>query len=703
MCGVLSAVFCLLFCMNAQFSDNIALEHLGKVDSYITLSLPGMDSQRAISEFEKLSNQYKAVFIREDIKEEENRQVTYRTIVAPDGYWKSANYPLSSGRLPQSDQEFLATWQTGDQNQTGLIRDLFDDSPAIFQSLKGNPDLVLSQGTYILCSAYDQRDQILSELANDLELSKDEILETGFAKNYSPGPTKIVLAGAGILLLLYMMICLFYPFSKAKEISILRLEGWSLTEIWKKLMGEILLVAFFEGILATIVPFGLFRNPDLQFGLRLGAMELGVWLLCLVLTSISLLVIRNFTIGSMLKNQVRGQLPYTISSLMKAAVILVLACATPVSVTLIQTAFWHIQAIHAYDSVSDQMTLTHFEYVNDEFQQMLNGNHSLNRKFDAFFRELEQTADAGYFQALKYDQNYFNTTKPEPEPEPEPEPVTLERPIFEIQVNENELEQFANFFDHPVAEYFQTDEITILVPDSMSENEKSLAQFAFTYPYTVNGQAVSTHIETYKTANQPVFLQNGNLINTGDLFANDPAFVCLQGPYLENAGGLTNSALTNPIRILDTEPNRKAIQQAILNHELADNHVEIERMTNTITQEFINSSRIYISMVTGCLLFLGFSDLLASYYLLRIVLTIRKKEIFVKKLNGYPLASRYKKEVLMSISIWSAGIVVLILLKANFWGYCLYAVLFLLDVMIWIWQVKHQEKKSLALLLKGEE
>ncbi|WP_323088232.1 hypothetical protein [Allobaculum sp. JKK-2023] len=304
------------------------------------------------------------------------------------------------------------------------------------------------------------------------------------------------------------------------------------------------------------------------------------------------------------------------------------------------------------------MTLTHFEYVNDEFQQMLNGNHSLNRKFDAFFRELEQTADAGYFQALKYDQNYFNTTKPEP--------VTLERPIFEIQVNENELEQFANFFDHPVAEYFQTDEITILVPDSMSENEKSLAQFAFTYPYTVNGQAVSTHIETYKTANRPVFLQNGNLINTGDLFANDPVFVCLQGPYLENAGGLTNSAMTNPIRIADSESNRKAIQQAVLNHDLVDNHVEIEKMTDTIAQEFINSSRMYLLMVTGCLLFLGFSDLLASYYLLRIVLTIRKKEIFVKKLNGYPLTSRYKKEVLMSISIWSAGIVVLILLKRIF-------------------------------------
>lgn len=695
MCGVLSAVFCLLFCMNAQFSDNIALEHLGKVDSYISLSLPGMDSQRAISEFEKLSNEYKAVFIREDIKEEEDRQITYRTIVAPDGYWKSANFPLSSGSLPQSDQEFLATWKTGDPNQTGLIRDLFDDSPAIFQSLKSNPDLVSSQGTYILCSAYDQRDQILNELANDLELSKDEILETGYSKNYSPGPTKIVMAGAGILLLLYMMICLFYPFSKAKEISILRLEGWSLGEIWKKLMGEILLVAFFEGILATIVPFGLFRNLDLQFGLQLGAMELGVWLLCLVLTSISLLVIRNFTIGSMLKNQVHGQLPYTISSLMKAAVILVLACAVPVSVTLIQTAYWHIQAIHAYDSVSDQMTLTHFEYVNDEFQQMLNGSHSLNRKFEAFFRELDQTADAGYFQALKYDQNYFNTTKSEP--------VTLAKPIFEIQVNENELKQFANFFDRPIAEYFQNDEVTILVPDSMSENERSLAQFAFAYPYTVNGQTVSTVIETYPAGNQPVFLQNGNLITTGDLFANDPVFVCLQDSYLENADGLTNSAMTNPIRIADSESNRKAIQQAVLNHDLVDNHVEIEKMTDTIAQEFINSSRMYLLMVTGCLLFLGFSDLLASYYLLRIVLTIRKKEIFVKKLNGYALLSRYKKEARMSISIWCAGVIVLLLLKADFWDFSLYTVLFGLDVLIWVWLVKRQEKKSLAQLLKGEE
>ena len=146
MCGVLSAVFCLLFCMNAQFSDNIALEHLGKVDSYISLSLPGMDSQRAISEFEKLSNEYKAVFIREDIKEEEDRQITYRTIVAPDGYWKSANFPLSSGHLPQSDQEFLATWKTGDPNQTGLIRDLFDDSPCHFSVLKKQSRLGLIAG-----------------------------------------------------------------------------------------------------------------------------------------------------------------------------------------------------------------------------------------------------------------------------------------------------------------------------------------------------------------------------------------------------------------------------------------------------------------------------------------------------------------------------------------------------------------------------
>lgn len=108
-------------------------------------------------------------------------------------------------------------------------------------------------------------------------------------------------------------------------------------------------------------------------------------------------------------------------------------------------------------------------------------------------------------------------------------------------------------------------------------------------------------------------------------------------------------------------------------------------------------------MVTGCLLFLGFSDLLASYYLLRIVLTIRKKEIFVKKLNGYALLSRYKKEARMSISIWCAGVIVLLLLKADFWDFSLYTVLFGLDVLIWVWLVKRQEKKSLAQLLKGEE
>lgn len=65
--------------------------------------------------------------------EENGRTVTVRSVSQQELF---SNIPLQQGRIPQNESQFIATYETGDRRQSGIIPDLFDDDPRQFRLLE---------------------------------------------------------------------------------------------------------------------------------------------------------------------------------------------------------------------------------------------------------------------------------------------------------------------------------------------------------------------------------------------------------------------------------------------------------------------------------------------------------------------------------------------------------------------------------------
>ncbi len=691
--AILSILVSVLFGFQEKYEDLLKGEHAGLVDQAVRIQIPPCDPDSLYRELETLSTQMDCVFIREDIVELDGRSVTKRSVLGPDDYFERAAIELEQGTNPRKETEWIATYASGDPEQTGVVLDLFDDQPMRFDFLKPEQS---GEGLYIVCSPIDDQPLILEQLAAFLHTTPEQLRQTNSWKQYDRGPVQIVLAGVAILVALFVLVCLFYPISRLQEIGVYKLLGLSPGAIWLRLLGSVFVwgggIILLNGLLQKLfVP-----RITTTYWLKGLSCQIGLLGLCAALSTLSLVVVRRYTLSSILKGNHHGALPYWTSVGLKAAMVGALALLMPVIVTVAQTMGFQMQAAAAYEKAAGEMTIASYDFVDDEFQQMLNGNDVLKKKLDAFFQETEQTANAKYVLSMVYDAAYFEQLQ-----RTVPDGF---QPVVAMQVNENELALYASYFDKPVESYFQNDGLTVLVPDSMAGTEAlDLALEAIGYPYEVTGADVELRMETYTAQSKPVFTQNMLLVEKGLAFVDDPVFVCLNDSVPDAFLGLGNQALSNPLRIDDTKANRQAIKTALSNAGLDANHVTFSSVYDAVFKASMRSVKTGALLMATAIGFLFFVDGLASYYLTLIALTVRKKEIFVKKILGYPLGARYRLERVIDLVVYGAGLVVVALGNPSPLGFGLYALFVLLDGLMTFGLTRRQEGKALAYLLKGEQ
>ncbi|MDR0690590.1 MAG: hypothetical protein LBF32_00680, partial [Streptococcaceae bacterium] len=109
-------------------------------------------------------------------------------------------------------------------------------------------------------------------------------------------------------------------------------------------------------------------------------------------------------------------------------------------------------------------------------------------------------------------------------------------------------------------------------------------------------------------------------------FIKNPIILCLSDHFFTERGSyILNSALRNPLRILDNKKNQAAIQQAIINNGLENNDVQFR---NVLSTGFARELNIAKSSVIAWISILSLSlvtSILASFYIILIILTSKKK------------------------------------------------------------------------------
>lgn len=701
--GILSAALFLVLVLNAKNQDNLYLENLGKSESIAVITLPAIDEDSATERLESFCQQLDCSIIREDYIDEEGKQILFRSGIYAPNYWEQAGFNLRKGHLPQNETEFLATFETGDPNQCGLVRDLFSDMPAVFQTLRPDNPYLDQPGTYYLAGNSDNKEEFIEKLANWLNIPASDLTAASYRKEYAAGPIKLIGAGTAVLILLFGLMAAFYPFTQTRKTGLLRLQGWKEVSIWKELYTPVLGWCLLMIAAVTIFLITLTGEWDFTFVFRVILAESGLWLCLVLLSTASFLVLRKFTIESLLKGQSANRMAYYCAGGVKLAALSILVLLIPAVLQIGEGIFREIQAMQAWRNAAKELTVTGFQYTDNEFQQMLNGEDTIRQKLSRFFFELEKTADAGYVNCQSYGPEFFSMpyfsqySRTELEEESE---------IFAVFVNANEMERYRDklglsldMFD-PRAGH---EEITILLPDTYSVQKAELAKAAILYSWSVSNETPATDVLQWHPDGQPVFMPDTHLIDQGNGFVTDPVFVCLNDQALAKVGVFVNQAPNNPLRIEDTEANRKAIEAAMVNAGLGENQLKLESLYDAgfkpLMQTYFNS----LLMACAAVLFLLFVSLAASCILLLVVMEFRKKELFVFRFLGYPLTGRYQKEFSESLLIWFLAFCLLIVRGINWKSFGVLLIFLSIDLLAWIVMVGKMERKSSVLMLKGAE
>ncbi|GJM58060.1 hypothetical protein EROP_17530 [Erysipelotrichaceae bacterium OPF54] len=365
-------------------------------------------------------------------------------------------------------------------------------------------------------------------------------------------------------------------------------------------------------ILVMIGQWIVVKNRTAVYMFQSFAVQMIVLCAGIVLSGASLLIIRQYTLNAILKGNHHGRLVYGASLGLKMAIFVSFAFLVPVLISLMHTIWYQVQAAHAYEQAANELTISQYDFVDDEFQQKLNGNDVLNEKMSRFFEQIEQTADARYVYPVLYDSSYFHGIQ-----KSVPEDFD---PIAAMYVNENELDLYASWFDEPVSTYYSGSGLSVLVPDMMDQ----------------------TRIE-------------------------------------------------------------KTIEAALKENGLARNAVRFASVYDAVFRSTMEAMKISTFMIMGAVGFLFLVDLLASAYLMQIVLLIRRKEIFVKKILGYSFMSRYRIEWIHMMLIALLGTAIVMRNVPSMNAFAVYGLLVLIDLFMMYGMIRRQENKALSLLLKGEQ
>jgi hypothetical protein len=690
---LLSILSAAVFSVYIQGKDYEYLMNLGQTSRSFNIYLKNAVSspKEVAAELERLAQKYSASILKTDYSFSEEIQITKSGIFTNE-YLQSLNIDLLSGTLPDNESDYMATFSSGDANQTGRMRDIFQDTPLIFQSMQRYilQDDVSMNGVYLVDMDSENKEDFLLELSQFNNQSKEDLLEAGYGQQFDSNYILIFSVLCIIVTGIYLLMCIFYPVSKRKEISVLKLLGYGPKELFAHLYKSILLLAGAFLLALSLLVYFLIADAPFAFLWQLIGVQGLILLLCIMISWLTLFVINKFSASSVLKGYGNFKAALYFTYLIKFCMMVVLVMVLPSTASSMQYAINDIRAQYLYVKNSSELTLYDWDYIGNEFQEMLSGNSDLDARLEQLFKQLEISADAQYVYT---EQAQIGNAS--------------QNPLCYMSVNKNFLFQYESLIQTNLADLDQSKAGYIFLPDNIdvsNEAQNEWKEFYRSISFKDPSLVLNNDIEIiiYPSSNQPIFSQSSVLINNGILTLQNPVFFLLDIQNDNTDLLLMNSGIKNPIRIKDTIQNRKAIQEAEIASSLENNNLQFEALSKVYqanTKGYFNVLLLIGGLALGCFL----TAVLASYFIMLIVLTSRKKEIFVKKMHGYSLFGRYTEEILLLMAVYICSCLELSFFSKDPLAWSMLVLLLILDAGISLALVGKTEHKQMTALLKGEE
>lgn len=713
--GIISILISIAFALDENTKEVEYFDTIELNDQSIRFYVKDSDItvEEELTLFTQLSEDYGASFVRTDTLSTTEKIILYKSGIYTSDFYEQLDLNLAEGNLPKNKVEFLATYNTGDKNQTGRIRDIFKDKPFIMGSLEKfyEENEMSVNGVYTLIADSEDSEEILDQLSQLFNLSKEELLTATSLKGYGQGTLYLLAIILMIILIAtFSLMSAFYPITRLKEIGVLKLLGYKEIDIWKKLNNHLLLIPSLIYFISIPIQWILIKDTTLDYFIKLTFIQAGLLGLVILFSMIMLIMIQRYKLSDILKDFFNFKFPLYFSYILKFFVFVGVIAVIPLMISELNLLQRDLKAKEIYEEQDQYITLSSYTFIDDESQRERNGDPVVTNKLRDMFFELEVTAEAkfiyiGDFHAPTFEQSQIINTKFENTLYDEKDEYIL------MWANENYLEKLNIDLPELSDDIISDNEFTYLIPDNLQDEFDKVELFIrleleSTVPIDTyeSIENIPIHFVYYPTNNIEIFTENIDMIGNGRTFIKNPIIAYLDNELLEvNKLFLKNRAISNPIRIENTQENLLAIQEAITHNDLEHNSIQFGTVLSTgLAQELFISQTSTIAWIS----ILGLSiavSILASYYISLIILASKKKQMLVSKILGYSFFDRYQNEIFYFVSIYIFGFIEIYLLNREIISLVAYVLLVIVDILIIYSLVSKHEKKILSLALKGEE
>lgn len=647
----------------------------------------------------ELAKQEEVAIFRTD--REDN--VVIKSVIFNQQAFPFENFNLQPSDLFTNQNHLYASYSLNSSKQKGNIPTFDQRNKILLQTLTNyyQDSSKSLNGTYSIVStkAFNKK-QVLNHLTTFFEVSEKELLTeaTHTAVGFVNKDLMIFSGLLMIFLLILTLVTIYTPLTEIKAIGVMKLNGLSDSLILSQFLKTNIAIIIGTASLINISCLFYFKVIPKYFLISLIFAQSSLLILFFSLNFLTYLIIRKVTISNMLANFFDFKFGIWLCFLLKGAITILLTLLMMQISNTFDALMKQYYVNQSWQAQGDYLTLENYQLSGDDYQGFLLNNGHLEKKIARLLPELEEQLNGFYVNSDVYlAENYLNDADSKLSYEP--------TETFQVmQINYNFLESLA------LADQLkQKTGRQFLIPKSYKSREETLRYFCQQLLFEnlspqEQHQTLLTELPINFSyyddyADFSVFTYNSDSLLTFD----KPILMVFDNTSTDSFETmlLTNTGLSNPLKIKNTAANREALQQIIVEEQLTDLNLKFSTI-NSILGDQVSSLKMSITIFSLVLVAVFLLTICASLFLLGCLIQSKKQKVAVYRLLGFNLFDRYALEIIIFASLYVIQLLTLLFLADSFIALPYGLLMLLIDLVITITGTLSLEKQNLARLLKGE-
>lgn len=565
------------------------------------------------------------------------------------------------------------------------VKDYFNDDIVNFEILSSVIHSYGGNGEYLVISEnYSNREAFLNKLSKELDMdlsaltTKKRFEQTGYSTQFY-----VLAILFGIFILIYSITNVFVMTKQSKEISVLKLNGYNTFNIFFQLMKSSVLSIILTSILITIIASIFIKEISPNYYILIIFIMLLVISINVIFSGITYIYLVKQSLSSLIKGKKNLRVITIVSKVFQTLFIILASYSLVLTMSIVTDLFIQNKYIDNWKNYNNY-NFVGSTYIGNDIQSIRGNNNKLSKDFVKFYNFLEENG-AEYF---KVDDLISSDGK--------------SIGVSAIDVNENYLKNNNIQFE----ELFLDSTQYLLIPKDKEHLIKEIEKVKENYYKSMNEHLQMIDepkiIENIKTIVYDKNITVPNLMDGGVIKNPILNVKTSENISMIDKSNAQISGLKTPIKFKNI--SKEMVTNYLDNSELKDNKIKIV----SVEQWFINErTNLLTSLYLACffailiiisMLFVSFQEALISF-------ENRKKDLAIKKLNGYDVIARHGTRLLVDLGIFFISIsfcIVTLLKQINIYTFILLFVLFFIYLISEYIIILKDEKAILNIVIKGE-